>query len=170
MHEAIFEQVYPIVLSAVGLRAAARHLGPWDREDAEQQAALGVWRALPRFDPARGCLRTFVECVARNESVTARRGNWQPEHEPLEGLESVLIAPDSRPDLRADVDRVLDTVAPFAQAVARGLVDYNATETSRHLGVSRAATYRAIGRLRLAFMSAGLRPASHRHRARGARR
>ncbi len=169
MLEATFERAYPVVLCAVARRAAAAHLRPADREDAEQQAALGVWRALPRFDPARGCLRTFVECVTRHELASQRRSNWHPEHEPIEEHESILTAPDSRPDLRLDVDRILSGVEHFEQAVARSLVDYNATAASRHLRVSRAATYRSVGRLRRAFVSAGLHPASFRGRDRGTR-
>jgi len=168
MLQAVFNQAYPLVRRAVAGRTAAWHLSTWDREDAEQQAALGVWRALSRFDPVRGCIGTFVDCVTRNELASAHRSNWHPEHELIEEHEADFRVPDSRPDLRVDVDRVLSGMESFEQAVAHGLVDYSVTEISRHLGVSRATAYRAIGRLRRAFSSAGYAPASHRHRAQGA--
>ncbi len=167
MLKATFEQAYPLALRAVAQWAALNRLLPTDREDAEQQAALAVWRGLRHFNPARGGLRTFVECVARNELVATRRCNWHPQHEPLEGLESILTAPETLPDLRMDVYRLLNSLDPLDQAIGSHLLEDSATETSRCLGVSRAGTYRAIGRLRLAFTSAGLGPSSRRHRARG---
>ena len=48
------------------IKHAAKHLPPWLRADAEQEACLAVWRALPRFDATRGVeLRTFAENRAR---------------------------------------------------------------------------------------------------------
>jgi len=50
----------------------------------------------------------------------------------------------------------LARVSTFDRNVALNLIDHSAIETSQRLRVSRATVYRAIGRLRVAFMTAGL--------------
>ena len=163
-----FVQAYLLLKRSIRYRAAAIGLNAADREDLEQQVAVRVWLAVGRFDPARGSLVTFVESVARNEVASFLRSRrYQHLEESLEAHERVLTAPDRRHDACIDIRRVLSTVVSADRAVAALLTESTVTETGCELSISRAATYRAIQRLRAAFISAGLCSASWRHRCRG---
>jgi hypothetical protein len=67
MLETVFAEAYPIARRAAAVRSAAALSavtgGLFDREDIEQQAMVALWKAVSRFDPSRGSLRTFVERV-----------------------------------------------------------------------------------------------------------
>jgi RNA polymerase sigma-70 factor (ECF subfamily) len=63
--------VYGIGLRLLGDRGLA--------EDVVQETFIRLWRAAPRFDPARGTVRTFVFTIARRTAVDfARRGSSRP--------------------------------------------------------------------------------------------
>jgi len=65
--EATFRNAYAIALRAARARAvsavASGAIAVADREDLEQEAVVACFRALPRFDPSRASLRTFIERV-----------------------------------------------------------------------------------------------------------
>jgi RNA polymerase sigma factor (sigma-70 family) len=158
MREAMFAQVYPVVRRSVRVRAAAVRLTAADREDLEQEAALRTWLALARFDSGLGSLVTLTECVVRNEVASFLRSRRfrRPWEVALETNERILTEADRNDDLCCDVRRVLRKMELADRVVARELSEQSVTETSRQLGISRAATYRSIRRLRAAFASAGL--------------
>jgi DNA-directed RNA polymerase specialized sigma24 family protein len=170
VHDQIFAQAYPMARRAAGVRSAAAvalTTITWiDREDLEQEVMLGIWLALPRFNQTRGGLRTFTERVIANRLRSALRKLHCArcafrKAVPLDGVESVVAAQTPCVDLRMDLRRVLATVSASDRAAAWALVESSPTDAARRLRTSRAAIYRAIGRLRFAFASAGLAPMGH---------
>jgi RNA polymerase sigma-70 factor (ECF subfamily) len=170
--EGVFEQSYQASRRLAAVRAAAMvslcGLPQNSRPDLEQEVLLELWRKRTAYDPARGSWRTFAEPVVANRLVSLTRSlnsakSGHRREEPLETARS-LTAPRERHDLRIEVWRVLDRVAPFDRTVALCLIAHSATETARKLGVSRATVYRAIERLRAAFEQAGLAPWRHDER------
>lgn len=127
-----------------------------------QEALTEVWRKRHAYDPLRGSWWTFSERVVANKlaslmrSMHAARCGHFTEESPDDLV--ALMAPNDGADLRVDVWRVLAGVAAFDRSVALYLREYSPSDTSQRLGVSRAAVYRAIGRLRKAFTDAGLSP------------
>jgi DNA-directed RNA polymerase specialized sigma24 family protein len=127
-----------------------------DWQDLEQEALIHVWLALPKYDPVRAGLHTFVEAILRTQFASMIRSYaLRPVFVPMG--ERHLGSTDTchEIELRADIRRVLAGVSVFDRAVAMSLAQSSAVETSRHLNISRAAAYRAIERLRLAFTAAG---------------
>jgi len=59
-------------------------------------------------------------------------------------------------DLRSDVARVLSQLNFEDHRVAVALMEYSPAETSRKLMVARSTIYQHIGRLRTAFITAGI--------------
>lgn len=88
---------------------------PAAAQDAAQDSLLRVWRALPRFEPAKAALSTWVYAVTRNRCLTllaAATGHTQSM---------------SLPEVEAEVDLLASPAASHAGADAsdtvRGLVD-----------------------------------------------
>ena len=161
--ETVFERSYSTSRRIAAVRAATtvvlHSLPKEDRFDFEQEALLELWRKHTAYDSQRGSWRTFSERVVANRmtSLMRRLGSERSGHlreEPIANLRG-LAAPVDHNDLRTDVLRILARVSIFDRNVALNLVDHSATETSRRLRISRAAVYRAIGRLRVAFTTAG---------------
>jgi RNA polymerase sigma factor (sigma-70 family) len=157
---ASFDAAYPLALRSAQVRSAAAvaigSVPRADREDLEQDVLVRVWQALARYDPTRAGLRTFIELVVRTQFTSVRRS--RPRCPELGSLDDQHLAAEDgfrEIELRTDVRRVLAGVSVFDQSVALCLTECSAVETSRGMGVSRAAVYRAIGRLRVAFRAAG---------------
>jgi RNA polymerase sigma factor (sigma-70 family) len=160
MRDAMFHQAYPLALRSAQVRLSAAVVSGAvlvaDRQDLEQEALTRVWQALARYDPARAGLRTFIELVVRTQLTSMLRSH--PYGREFESLDEQYVAGEGgflEIEVRADVRRVLADVSLFDRAVAFALTKCSASETSRRMGVSRAAVYRAIGRLRVAFRAAG---------------
>lgn len=169
MLDSIFLHAYPLALRSAQVRSAAAVVSGAallaDREDLEQEALARVWQALARYDPARAGLRTFIELVVRTQFTSILRSH--PRGPEFESLDDQYVAGEGgflEMELRADVRRALADVSLFDRAVALALTACSASETSRCMGVSRAAVYRAIGRLRVAFMVAGFADRGGLHR------
>ena len=161
--DAMFLQAYPWALRSAGVRSAAavarRYVPLADREDLEQGATIRVWQALSSYDASRAGLRTFLEVVIRRQFTSMLRTRRRvPQFESLNDQNFGGDGGLREMELRTDVRRVLATVRPFDRGVALSLTEYSASETSAYLGVSRAAVYRAIERLRTIFSEAGLSP------------
>ena len=88
---------------------------PAAAQDAAQDSLLRVWRALPRFDPSKAALSTWIYAVTRNRCLTLLA--VQPG--PTQSL--------SQPEVEAEVDLIAAPVSTTAGADAaetvRGLVD-----------------------------------------------
>jgi len=166
MSEPSFEQSFSIAKQLAQVRAAtvvARFGLPKDvRRDLEQEALLELWRKRRAYDAHRGSWRTFCERVVANRMTSVVRNLYSERsghsrEGPLD--DSTALAATRTPvDLQADVSRILSGVSPFDRRVAACLIGHSAFETSAKLGVSRATVYRSIGRLRAAFIEAGLSP------------
>ena len=137
---------------------------PADRQDLEQEALVAVWRALPRYDPSRSGLRTFVELVVATRFVSLMRARQrQPKLEPLEDFHPVGLDGIPVLEFQTDFQRVSASLAERDRRLAALLLDHSPTEASRALRVSRSTVYEGIRRIRIAFAAAGLGPC-RRHR------
>lgn len=163
MREADFAEAYPIARRAAEVRSAAamatNHSTIVDREDLEQEAMLGLCRALPLFDPSRGSLRTFVERVIATKIASALRAQRVlrrvPAYEvPPPCFEQATAAVEFQSDLRG----VLAVLSDGDRQLALLLAKQTPTEASRRLRVSRSTVYQGIRRIRIAFINAGLNP------------
>jgi RNA polymerase sigma factor (sigma-70 family) len=165
MVDEAWEHSYPvshrIVSSWASWAVFSRGLHIDLRPDLEQHLMLRLWSKWQRFDAQRACWRTFAERVTANEVISFFRlytSQTLRQEVPMDDLEPMLAAPVRDVDLRDDVRRVLALLSPFDRAVAVLLTDCSRVETSCILGVSRASVYRAIGRIRAAFLKTGLCP------------
>ena len=156
MHEAVFDGAYPLALRSAQVRSAAAVVNGAvlmaDREDVEQEVLTCVWQALAKYDPARAGLRTFIELVVRTQFMSMLRS--RRHRSKFESLDERNVAGEGgfrEIELREDMRRALADVSVFDRAVALSLTESSVVETSRDMRVSRAAVYRAIGRLRLAL-------------------
>jgi RNA polymerase sigma-70 factor (ECF subfamily) len=162
VREALFEQAYPLARRAVQVRAASGAMRAGDREDFEQEALLGLWIALRRYDPSRASLRTFVERVTDNRFASRMRRRDHLVVEQLDG--HPFPTPDGIPAIQFHVDfeRILSCLREADRAVARLLLDHSPSEITKTLGVARSTVYARIARLRRAFAEAGYGPGAMR--------
>lgn len=167
-----FLAIYPLARRAAEVRTAAAvartTVAPADREDLEQEALVAVWRALPRYDPLRASLRTFVEWVVATRFASLMRARRrQPTLEPLRdhqplGLDGIRIL-----EFQTDFQRVSASFSERDRSLANLLADHSPTEASRALGISRSTVYEGIRRMRIAFGDAGFQPRYPRRSAVG---
>jgi RNA polymerase sigma factor (sigma-70 family) len=160
----LFPQAYRCACRTARSRYAAIRRDGLEDCDVQQEALLKVWMALPRFDPSRASLRTFIEKVVFHAVVSAVRRRRAPEALTLQ-LADLRPASSDPLDVRICVREVLSGVSAFDRVVALSLAEYSPTETGIRLGVGRATVYRTIGRLRTAFTGAGLSPSRRRDRS-----
>jgi RNA polymerase sigma-70 factor (ECF subfamily) len=167
--QAQFLAIYPLARRAAEVRTAAAiawaSLAPADREDWEQEALTAVWRALPRYDPSRASLRTFVERVVTTRFASLLRARRsRPKLEPLEEYHSVGLDGIPVVEFRTDFHRVSTSLAEHDRRLATLLLDHSPTEASRVLRISRSSVYDRIHRIRIAFEDAGFGPRGRRPR------
>jgi RNA polymerase sigma-70 factor, ECF subfamily len=163
MREAIFESAHPLALRSAQSRsrtAVARGAVPEsEREDLEQEALVAVWRALPRYNPSRASLRTFVERVVATRLASFMRARrCRPVLEPLDDYQPVGLDGIPALEFRTDFQSVSASLAERDRRLAALLVDHSPTEASRALRLSRSTVYEGIGRIRVAFENAGFGP------------
>jgi len=163
MLDTVFSEAYPLARRSAEVRAAAVVSGvPFanvDREDLQQEALMGVWRELGRFDSSRASLRTFVERVVHSKIASALRSQGRPLRIcDLDALPDLAVPPNESVDLRTDVARALTALRAGDRKLALLLADHTPTEASRQLHVSRSTVYEGIRRIRIAFIAAGLGP------------
>lgn len=164
MLDACFQAACPLARRAAQVRAtAAVHHGAFpsfDREDLEQEGMVACWRALPRFDPGRASLRTFVEhVVASHMASLGRARRCRPRLQPLDGdRHQVDNAWASEIELRSDIQRVLDALPDADRQLALALIEHTPTEASRLIGAARSTVYERIRHIRVALVEAGLHP------------
>jgi RNA polymerase sigma factor (sigma-70 family) len=167
MLEAVFATAYPLARRAAEVRSAAVMSSNdpiiVDREDLEQEAMVGLWRALSQFDSSRASLRTFVERVIATKIASALRAQRVLRRVPASGGQPLCLGqPTLSVDLRRDVERVLAVLSDGDRRLAVLLGEHTPTEASRKLRVSRSTVYEGIRRIRIAFVDAGLGPDSAR--------
>jgi len=168
MLESTFQQAYPLALRAAQVRATAAVLSGTaqtaDREDLQQDGLTACWRALPRFDPTRASLRTFIErVVAAHLASIARSARQVPAHVPLEaaGHQPVEFGFGDI-EFQADMQRVFYSLHSCDRQLVLVLLEHTPTEASRLLGIPRSTLYDRIIRLRRRFIAAGFVPSGGR--------
>ena len=158
-----------------------------DRDDLEQELVLDLLRRLPKFDPERAQLNTFIARVVEHRIATlieARKAgirdyrrcrcslNDRFEDEEGRSVERVdtfdqedyllRTGAQSRPAdelsaLTIDVAAVLERLPPELRELCRRLKAESVTEISRDTGVPRGTIYESIKKLREIFEDAGLK-------------
>ena len=161
IREALFLEALPLARRASQVRSARydRILGALalDREDLEQDAMVGLWRALARFSPARASLRTYAERVVATR-VTSSLRRATAKKRSVSGDAALLADPVSllvQIEIQIDIERALSTLKKKDRRVARLLASYRPAEVAKALGISRAAVYRSMDRIRMALCAAG---------------
>jgi RNA polymerase sigma factor (sigma-70 family) len=142
------------VHAARAVRAGFVHCN--DREDLIQDALLGVWQQLRRFDAERASMGTFVERVVSSKLTSSVRKRRAAKRQTCE---LVIDVADLRNfaheiEVRLDVEPVLDRLQPFDRMVATLLIDHTPTEAADALEITRSTVYRSISRVRSAFARA----------------
>jgi RNA polymerase sigma factor (sigma-70 family) len=155
-----FLDIYPLARRAAHMRSAVAvavaSVAPADREDWEQEALTAVWRALPRYDPSRASLRTFVERVVTSRFASLLRAHRsKPKLEPLEEYHSVGLDVIPEVEFRTDFHSVSTSLSERDRLLATLLVDHSPTEAGRALRIARSTVYEGIRRIRIAFGDAG---------------
>ncbi|MBF0453675.1 MAG: sigma-70 family RNA polymerase sigma factor [Magnetococcales bacterium] len=158
--------------------------GPSDLEDLEQELMLDLHRRVPKFNPKKAGLHTFISrvlahCAATliQKATSSKRGggreiislnsNIANNHEgfQLELLDTVSseqdLWTDTEPstndlfEIRMDMQRVLNELATPLKQLAVRLLNETVTEISREMGTPRSTLYDAIGRIRSLFQTMG---------------
>lgn len=155
-----FLAVLPLARRASEVRTSAAvaqaNVEPADREDMNQEGLVAVWRALPRYDPSRASLRTFVERVLTTRFASLVRSRRRRRKlEPLVEHHSVGLDGIPGVEFRTDFHRVSASLAERDRRLATLLLDHSPTEASRVLHISRSTVYERIRRIRTAFEDAG---------------
>jgi RNA polymerase sigma-70 factor, ECF subfamily len=140
-------RLYGLGLQLLGDRGLA--------EDLVQETFLRLWRSAPRFDPARGSVRTFLFTLARRAAVDLWRRRritaqaLEPEPEPAvddDAFDAMLLA--------LDVREALDELTPKHREVLElhyhgGLTQLQISETlGVPLGTVKTRTYHALRALK----------------------
>jgi len=156
-----------------------------DREDLEQELMLDLLRRLPRFDPARATLRTFVSRVVRHRGAQIIAATWSAKSngrraavslhdlvedgtgESVERWETLDEETGRRRsggvgdaevarDIRIDLDGVLGDLPPEERDLCDWLLHHSVTEAARSKDTSRASIWRRMQPVRARFATAGV--------------
>jgi len=150
-----------------------------DVQDIEQDLALDLLRRLPKYDPSRARISTYISrlvehCIAtliekRNaecrdwsqcrDSLDAPARGGDPEDTALGEHYADPNNPTSD-DIaaRLDIADVLAQLPPELRDTWEVCLHENVTSAARRLGVCRGTVYVRLGRIREAFAAAGVRP------------
>lgn len=128
--------------------------GPHDREDLAQEIATQLWRAWPRYDPARS-FSTWMYRVALNVGISHLRGDGHRRRHVVPLDDELHEAADDR---AADHERdqqlrilhgFIATLEPLNRALLLlYLEDRNTREMAEVLGISESNVTTRISRLK----------------------
>ena len=164
MVEATFEQAYPFAARAAQVRATAAVVSgaipAADLEDFEQEGLTACWLALPKFNPARASLRTFVErVVASRIASLVRAARRSPVHVPLKAAGPRPVDSGAElQELHADIERIASACGCHDQQLIFLLLEHSPAEAGRMLGLPRSTVHDRILRLRHRFVAIGYGP------------
>ncbi len=158
-----------------------------DGDDLEQEMILDLLRRLPKYNPERAQLNTFIARVVEHEVATLiqkqkagirdHRRCRSSMNEPFKNEDGCTvdrvetldqedyldrISVERRPGeelrtLALDVAAVLERLPPELRELCLRLKQETVTEISRDTGVPRGTIYESIKRLREIFEDAGLK-------------
>lgn len=125
-----------------------------DRDDLAQEIAAQLWRAFPKYDPARS-FSTWMYRIALNVAISFLRsdGHRRRHAVPLDDVVHDL-ADDSVTDHEADgqvrmLHRFIATLEPLDRALLLLYLDERSTrEMAEVLGISESNVTTKIGRLK----------------------
>ena len=146
---------------------------PSDVPDIEQELALDLLKALPKFDPSKASLPTFISRVVNRRCISLLRDARHPKRRGGTSLEAAMgeeIAQDQRhrmtgyrPDDSADQSEVAEVVQKAVRdlperlhKIAVLLMSHTQAEAARELGVSETTIHRARKQIREHFEEAGI--------------
>lgn len=133
-----------------------RYWGSLDEEEAMSVALLAYVRACRGFDPARGCLSTYVySAVRRAFWEEYQRGTRRPAPVECGALAAwTPAAPPPRPFLD---EQVLDLMpAEVLECVAGRLAGETMQEIGARMGITRQGVNVRLGRAQAVMIAAGL--------------
>ena len=147
---AVLQQHRGIVFKVAGTYAR----GVEDREDLAQEIAAQLWRAWPRYDPARS-VSTWMYQVALNVGISHLRGDGRRRRHmvPLDEQLHETAGSDG-PDLERDqhlrrLHAVIATLEPLARALLLLYLEERSTrEIAEVLGISESNVTTRISRLK----------------------
>jgi RNA polymerase sigma factor (sigma-70 family) len=127
MHDTTLLEAYPFAPRAAKVRsiATASAIGPMilDREDVEQEAIVGLWRALRSFAPSRSSLRTFIERVMASRVTSVLRLQHAAKRQ-LVFFDAPAVAEYEPMEVRFDVERVLAALSDRDRRLTDRLADH----------------------------------------------
>jgi RNA polymerase sigma factor (sigma-70 family) len=166
-----FDDLYsdPAVRRIARRKAAAlsRSCGfTWsDRDDFEQEFWISLWRAMHRFDPARGSRAAWASAILERAAAkllrrrkSRKRGGAAGPFTAQDERNAALAALDKSfrdVDRRRDLETLLATMPDEQQNLATQLRGASLTEAARAAGKPRIRFRRLAERIRAAFIEAG---------------
>lgn len=157
-----------------------------DQDDIEQELLLDLQKRLPKFDPDRAQMNTFISRLVDHkvasmieaqkaavrdyrktraslnstlldgEGSAVEFGATIPEQETQRRKGTPALGPAERRDLRIDLRRTLASLPPHLSDLAQRLVRSSPTEISRTTGTPRTTLLKRIQKIREHFERAGL--------------
>lgn len=125
-----------------------------DREELEQEIVLQLWRAFPRYDPAR-TFSTWMYRIALNVAISYVRGHTRRERHftPLppevEPRDPAAVIPGEQDERIEVLSRFMDTLDPLNRALLLlYLEEHTATEIAEVLGISPSNVTTKLSRLK----------------------
>lgn len=146
-----------------------------DYEDLHQEVALYVLTQLPRFDPQRSGLATFVSRCCDRSITRILRDRRTPKRrcardyacpddldEAGDGTasddraEAAALREERHRDLRLDINQVAAGLPARLRALLRRLMSETPSSIARESGVARQRIAEDIARIRSAFVQRGI--------------
>lgn len=134
-----------------------------DRRDLAQDILLQLWRAWPRFDPARAKLTTWMYRIALNVAISSLRRPPAP-HAPLDPALAIAAEPDPDDARLAALYAAIATLAPLDRAlVVLHLEGDSHARIAEVLGLGESNVATKLSRLRAVLRARINQGASHDH-------
>ena len=178
---AIVKQARCIISHRLRKLARRMRLAELGRQDLEQDLLCDVLERLPRFDPSRGTLGTFIARVVERRIATIVRHRQAPKRdhrrngpslndevidetgclvERAETIDCMTNRPgrsdEEHCELSLDVQAVVEKLPADLRELCLRLRSESVAEIVRTTGMPRTTVYDAIHRIRQHFKAAGM--------------
>jgi RNA polymerase sigma factor (sigma-70 family) len=158
----LFQEAHPLARRAAQVHSArwfrVLRAAGYDRQDLEAICIAEVWSKINRFNPTKSSLPTFVERIVAMKTVSfLRRCRTRKRTRSNADATGISVLPvDVAIARRVDVRRAVALLNDADQKVAKMLLYWKPSDIAKIFGISRAAVYRAIGRIREALTGGSL--------------